>query len=288
MASGYDRGDENMKLKGKIALITGGGTGIGTAIAERFVAEGAKICIAGRRQEMLDKVARTFPSGQVATCSGDVTKYEDVKRMVGTALAFEGRLDVVVNNAGIDPGGTVTDLDPELWRKVIEINLTGPFLVMKASIPHMIQGGGGSIINVSSLGGLRCLPGMPAYCTSKAGLVMLTKQAALDYGPFKVRCNAVCPGATRTAMLEEALSPLTKMLRTDVDGVFACISSNVPLRRVAAPDEVSGICSYLASDDSSFMTGSVLLLDGGASVVDVSGAALSSAGVKWGVTEGAT
>jgi meso-butanediol dehydrogenase/(S,S)-butanediol dehydrogenase/diacetyl reductase len=205
--------------------------------------------------------------------------------MVATALAFEGRLDVVVNNAGIDPGGTVTDLDPELWRKVIEINLTGPFLVMKASIPYLIKGGGGSMINVSSLGGLRCLPGMPAYCTSKAGLIMLTKQAALDYGPFKVRCNAVCPGATRTAMLEEALSPLTQTLRTDVDGVFACISSNVPLRRVAAPDEVSGVCVFLASDDSSFMTGSVLLLDGGASVVDVSGAALSSAGVKWGVTE---
>jgi NAD(P)-dependent dehydrogenase (short-subunit alcohol dehydrogenase family) len=274
-----------MKLKGKVALITGGGTGIGTAIAERFVAEGAKICITGRRQEMLDKVAQTLPPGRVATCSGDVTKYEDVKRMVETARAFDGRLDVVVNNAGIDPGGTVTDLDPELWRKVIEINLTGPFLVMKASIPYMIKGGGGSIINVSSLGGLRCLPGMPAYCTSKAGLIMLTKQAALDYGPFKVRCNVVCPGATRTAMLEEALSPLTQTLRTDVDGVFACISSNVPLRRVAAPDEVSGVCIYLASDDSSFMTGSVLLLDGGASVVDVSGAALSSAGVKWGVTE---
>ena len=276
-----------MKLKGKVALITGGGTGIGAAIAERFVAEGAKICITGRRQEMLDKVAQTLPPGRVATCSGDVTKVEDVKRMVETARAFEGRLDVVVNNAGIDPGGTVTDVDPELWRKVIEVNLTGPFLVMKASIPYMIKGGGGSIINVSSLGGLRCLPGMPAYCTSKAGLIMLTKQAALDYGPFKVRCNAVCPGATRTAMLEEALSPLTETLRTDVDGVFACISSNVPLRRVAAPDEVSGICSYLASDDSSFMTGSVLLLDGGASVVDVSGAALSSAGVKWGVTEAA-
>jgi len=279
------KGDKDMKLKGKVALITGGGTGIGTAIAERFVAEGAKICITGRRQEILDKVAQRLPSGKVATCSGDVTKQEDVKRMVETALTFEGRLDVVVNNAGIDPGGTVTDLDPELWRKVIEINLTGPFLVMKASIPYLIKGGGGSIINVSSLGGLRCLPGMPAYCTSKAGLIMLTKQAALDYGPFKVRCNAVCPGATRTAMLEEALSPLTQVLRTDVDGVFACISSNVPLHRVAAPDEVSGGCVFLASDDSSFMTGSVLLLDGGASVVDVSGAALSSAGVKWGVTE---
>ena len=276
-----------MKLKGKVALITGGGMGIGTAIAERFVAEGAKICITGRRQEMLDKVAQTLTPGSVATCSGDVTKVEDVERMVATALAFEGRLDVVVNNAGIDPGGTVTDLDPKLWRKVIEINLTGPFLVMKASIPYLIKGGGGSIINVSSLGGMRCLPGMPAYCTSKAGLIMLTKQAALDYGPFKVRCNAVCPGATRTAMLEEALSPLTQTLRTDVDGVFACISSNVPLHRVAAPDEVSGGCVFLASDDSSFMTGSVLLLDGGASVVDVSGAALSSAGVKWGVTEGA-
>ena len=128
---------------------------------------------------------------------------------------------------------------------------------------------------------------MPAYCTSKAALIMLTKQAALDYGPFKVRCHAVCPGATRTAMLEEALSPLTQTLRTDVNGVFACISSNVPLRWVAAPDEVSGVCVYLGSDDSSFMTGSALLLDGGASVVDVSGAALSSAGVKWGVTEGA-
>jgi len=203
--------------------------------------------------------------------------------MVETALKFGGKLDVLVNNAGIDPGGTVIDLDPELWRQVIDINLTGPFLIMKASLPHMIETGGGSIINISSLGGLRCLPGMPAYCTSKAALIMLTKQAALDYGPFKVRCNAVCPGATRTAMLEEALTPLGESLKTDVDGVFARISSNVPLRRVAAPDEVTGVCSFLASDDSSFMTGSVLLLDGGAAIVDVSGAALSSAGVNWGV-----
>ena len=275
-----------MKLGGKVALITGGGTGIGTAIAERFVAEGAKICITGRRQAMLDKVAQALPSGSVTTCPGDVTKYDDVKRMVQTTLTFGGRLDVVVNNAGIDPGGTVADLDPEVWRRVIDVNLTGSFLVMKASIPHLIKGGGGSIINISSLGGLRCLPGMPAYCASKAALIMLSKQAALDYGPFKVRCNAVCPGATRTAMLEEALRPLAESLGTDVDGVFARISSNVPLHRVAAPDEVSGICTYLASDDSSFMTGSVLLLDGGASVVDISGAALSSVGVKWGVTEG--
>ena len=272
-----------MNLKGKTALITGGGTGIGAAIAKRFVADGAKICITGRRGEMLDKVAQSLPEGMAATCSGDVSKYEDVERMVETALKFGGRLDVLVNNAGIDPGGTVTDLDIELWKKVIDINLTGSFLAMKASIPHMIEKGGGSIINISSLGGLRCLPGMAAYCTTKAAINMLTRQAALDYGRFKVRCNAVCPGATRTEMLEEALSPLTEVLKTDVNGVFDCISSNVPLHRVASPDEISGICSYLASDDSSFMTGSVLLIDGGAAIVDVSGAALSSAGVNWGV-----
>ncbi|MEJ2587509.1 MAG: SDR family NAD(P)-dependent oxidoreductase, partial [Deltaproteobacteria bacterium] len=260
-----------MDLKGKTALITGGGTGIGAAIAKRFVADGAKICITGRRPEMLEKVARTLSSDSVTTCAGDVSKLEDVNRMVETALKFEGRLDVLVNNAGIDPGGTVTDLDVDIWQKVIGINLTGSFLAMKASIPHMIEGGGGSIINISSLGGLRCLPGMAVYCTSKAALNMLTKQAALDYGRYKVRCNAVCPGATRTEMLEEALTPLTEILKTDVDGVFDCISSNVPLHRVATPDEISGICSYLASDDASFMTGSVLLIDGGAAMVDVSG-----------------
>src|SRR5208283_1230316 len=104
-----------------------------------------------------------------------------------------------------------------------------------------------------------------------AGLIMLTKQAALDYGPFKVRCNVVCPGATRTAMLEHSLTPLAGVMKTDVDGVFARISHNVPLRRVATPQEITGVCVFLASDDSSFMTGSTLLIDGGAAIVDVSG-----------------
>jgi NAD(P)-dependent dehydrogenase (short-subunit alcohol dehydrogenase family) len=272
-----------MKLEGKVALITGGGTGIGAAIARRFVDEGAKICITGRRQEMLDKVAQSMPSDSVTICPGDVTNFTDIKKMVSTATEFGGKLDVLVNNAGIDPGGTVVDLDLELWKKVIDINVTGSFLAMKASLPYIIKNGGGSVINIASLGGVRCLPGMAAYCTSKAALIMLTKQAALDYGPYKVRCNAVCPGATRTTMLEEALTPLTESLTTDIDGVFARISSNVPLRRVASPEEVTGLCSFLASDDSLFMTGSVLLLDGGAAIVDVSGASLTDAGVNWGV-----
>src|SRR5512137_494524 len=168
-----------MKLDGKVALITGAGTGIGTAIAKRFVADGARICITGRRQEMLDEVAQSLPAGAVVTCAGDVTKFDDAKRVVETALGIAGKLDVLVNNAAIDPGGTtVVDLDPELWHRVLETNLTGPMYLMKAAIPYMIKGGGGSIINISSLGGVVCLPGMAPYCTSKAALNMLTKQAA--------------------------------------------------------------------------------------------------------------
>jgi meso-butanediol dehydrogenase/(S,S)-butanediol dehydrogenase/diacetyl reductase len=273
-----------MRLDEKVALITGAGTGIGAAIAERFVADGARICITGRRQEMLDKMAQSLPAGSVVTCAGDVRKFEDAKRVVETALGLTGKLDVLVNNAAIDRGGTtVVDMELELWHSVLETNLTGPMHLMKASIPHMIKGGGGSIINMASLGGLRCLPGMSAYCASKAGLIMLTKQVALDFGPDKIRCNAICPGGTRTEMLEKSLGPLAEVLETDLDGVFRCVSSMVPLRRTAHPSEITGICSYLASDDSTFMTGAVLLVDGGASIVDVAGAALTSAGVKWGV-----
>jgi meso-butanediol dehydrogenase/(S,S)-butanediol dehydrogenase/diacetyl reductase len=272
-----------MRLDGKVALITGGGAGIGAVIAQRFVAEGAKVCISGRRQAMLDQVARSLRAGTVSTCAGNVTRFEDCQRMVNATVAFGGKIDVLVNNAAIDPGGAVLDLSPELWRQVIDTNLTGPFLMTKAALPPMIQSGGGSIINISALGGLRCLPGMPAYCASKAGLNHFTEQVALDYGPSKIRCNAVCPGATRTEMLAEALTPVAKAMGTDVEGIFAKISSNVPLGRIASATEICGICVYLASDDSSFMTGSVVLIDGGASVVDIAGAALSDTGTQWGM-----
>lgn len=271
-----------MKLKGKTALITGGGKGIGAAIAKRFVAEGAKVCISGRQIEALDETTGALTSGMVVPCTGDVTNLSDVQRMVDTTVDFGGGIDILVNNAGIDTAGSVVDLDPEVWQQVMNVNLTGPFLTMKATIPHMIKAGGGSIINISSLGGLRCLPAMPAYASSKAGLIMLTKQVALDYGPRKIRCNVVCPGATRTKMLENSLRPLGDVLKTDIDGVFAHITSTTPLRRVATPEEMTGICTYLASDDSTFMTGSVLLIDGGAAIVDVSGATLNSAGIGWG------
>jgi NAD(P)-dependent dehydrogenase (short-subunit alcohol dehydrogenase family) len=268
-----------MSLKGKTALITGGGTGIGAAIAGRFTAEGAKVCIAGRRREKLEKVASKLPKGSVRVFSGDVSRYEDVKAMVAAAVAFGGKLDILVNNAAVESMGRITELDPEEWRRVIEVNLTAPFLLMRESIPQIIKAGGGSVINIASLGGLRCIPACPAYNTSKAGLIMLTQQVALDYGPDKVRCNAVCPGATRTDMLEKMIIPLSQKLGTDKDGGYAYFTQNVPLRRACGPDEIAGLCHYLASDESSYMTGSVLVIDGGAAVVDVSGAAVSNAGL---------
>ncbi|MCR4394982.1 MAG: SDR family oxidoreductase, partial [Dehalococcoidales bacterium] len=152
-------------------LITGGGTGIGAAIAERFVAEGARVCITGRRQELLDQVARSLPEGSVFTCAGDVANFDDARKMVETAFNLENRLDILVNNAGIDPPGSIVEMDPALWRRVVETNLTGPFLLMKAALPHMIKARNGSIINISSLAGLRCIPAMPAYCSTKAGLI---------------------------------------------------------------------------------------------------------------------
>jgi len=267
-----------MQLEGKVALVTGGGTGIGAAIAKRFAAEGARVCITGRHQEMLDKVASDLPDGAVITCAGDVSNYEDVARMVSTTINFGGKLDVLVNNAGIDSHRSITEIDLEDWRRVLDVNLTGPFLLMQASIPHMIEAGGGSIINIASLAGLRSVPSAPAYCSSKAGLIMLTKQVAFDYGPSKIRCNVICPGAVRTPTLELGMNGLKNVLNSDIESALTYFTSNSPLRRAAVPTEISGVCSFLASDDASFMTGAVLVVDGGAAIVDVNAVAVSHAG----------
>jgi meso-butanediol dehydrogenase/(S,S)-butanediol dehydrogenase/diacetyl reductase len=274
-----------MNLKGKVALITGGGTGIGTAIAERFVADGAKICITGRRKELLEKVAKSLPSGSVVVCQGDVSKEEDAKRMVETTVKFGSKINVLVNNAGTNHPAPIVELDPKMWQEVIDVNLTGPFLLMKAVIPHMLKEGGGSIINISSLGGTRCLPGMPAYCSSKAGLIMLTQQAALEYGRKNIRCNAVCPGGVKTEMTKKDFGQAGQMLGIDPDTFIDQIALEIPMRRFATPSEMGGLCSYLASDDSSFMTGAVIIMDGGTAVVDAVGAGITAALRKGGLVD---
>lgn len=263
-----------MRLRGKTALITGGGTGIGAAITRRFVSEGARVCIAGRRRERLEELAADRP-GEICTCTGDVAVPSDVKRMVETVLAFGGSLDILINNAALDVYGPITELDPGDWQRVMDVNLTGPFLLMREAIPSMIRSGGGSIINIASIGGIRCMPGSPAYGTSKAGLIHLTKAVALDYGPAGIRCNAICPGATRTEMFEETLKELAKVRGENPQTLLRRFALPAPLKRISSPEEMAGVCVFLACDDSSFMTGAVLVVDGGVNVVDAAGVALS-------------
>ena len=267
-----------MKLDGKVAIVTGGGTGIGRAIAERLVFDGASVCITGRRTELLQEVASALPADRVKICSADVCDPADAARVVETALSFGRGLQVLVNNAGTDQPvmAGVVDLDPAAWNRVLQVNLTGPFLMMKAVIPHMIKAGGGSIVNISSLAGLVNLPGLPAYCASKGGLISLSKQVAVDYGPSNVRCNVVCPGATMTEMFVGGMRPFAKACGVELEEVFRTFSEDIPLRRLSNPSEMAGLCSFLASDDAGFLTAAVIPVDGGAAAVDVSGAAINN------------
>jgi NAD(P)-dependent dehydrogenase (short-subunit alcohol dehydrogenase family) len=261
-----------MRLDGKVAMITGGGRGIGEAIARRFVDDGAKVVITDKDQKSLEKVFNSIETGKIAVCPGNVAEFDDVKKMVQETILFGGEIDILVNNAGIDPSDDIVKVDVDEWKHVLDVNLTGPFLCMKAAIPHMIKQGGGSIITIASLAGVRCLPDMPAYCASKGGLIQLALQAALQYGPQNIRSIVVAPGATRTKMLEESIGE---------EGLKK-IAESIPLRRIADPEEIAATCSFLASSDSSFVNGAVLLIDGGVSVIDHSGAILGN----WRKSEG--
>jgi meso-butanediol dehydrogenase/(S,S)-butanediol dehydrogenase/diacetyl reductase len=259
---------EMRRLENKVAIVTGGGTGIGAAIAKRFVEEGARVCIVGRRTAPLEEVARSLPAGSVATCAGDVSSESDIDRMVKTALDFQGAIHILVNNAALPSHGSVTDLDPADWRRSLDVNLTGPFLTMHRIIPLMIRAGGGSIINVASVGGLRCIPGAPAYCSPKAGLIMLTQQVAVDYGRHGIRSNVVCPGLVRTEMTDMNMDYMGQSFNLDREGTYKMAVTDQPLGRAAMPDEIAPLCAYLASSESSFMTGAVLVIDGGIAILD--------------------
>jgi NAD(P)-dependent dehydrogenase (short-subunit alcohol dehydrogenase family) len=258
-----------VKLEGKVAIVTGGGTGIGAAIGRQLALEGAKVCITGRRREMLDEVLESLPAGSGIACAADVTDPGGVDGMVTTALNFGGKIDILVNNAGVGAVGGVAGHDIDLWRTTLEINLTGPFLLMRAVLPHMIKSGGGSLIHISSVAGVRSVPESAAYCTSKAGLIMLAQQVALDYGRHGIRSNVICPGWVRTPMSEHEMDELSRLIGKNREEAFGEVAKDLPLNRVATPDEIAHVCLFLASDDSSFMTGAVLMVDGGGAVVDV-------------------
>jgi NAD(P)-dependent dehydrogenase (short-subunit alcohol dehydrogenase family) len=264
-----------MGIAGKVALVTGAASGIGAATVERFVAEGAKVCMTDIQEERLKAYAATFSSPSVTAFAGDVSDADSVRAMVDATLALGGRIDILVNSAAIDPAGPEVSKDPALWQKIHDVNLTGPYLTMKAVIPYMIEGGGGSIINISSLSAIRFMAGRAAYTSAKGGLVSLSQQVAVEYGPVGIRCNVICPGAIRTPMFEHNMRPLAESVGKDVEWVYEKFTAFSPLRRIGRPEEIASICCFLASNDSSLMTGGVLIADGGTNLIDANGAAIS-------------
>ena len=246
-----------MRVDGLTALVTGGGTGIGAAVARRLAAEGASVVITGRRLEPLDEVARE--TGAVPV-QADVANADDVERALDVAAERFGGLDIVVNNAAV--AGMP-------WRETLEVNLTGPYLVAERAIPRLLERGGGAIVNVASVAGIVASSGNPAYSTSKAGLIMLTRSLAVTYGPRGIRVNAVCPAWVRTRMADVSMDDLGEKRGISREDAYALVSAHYPLRRVGEPDEIAAACVFLASPAASFITGAVLVADGGATVVDV-------------------
>jgi NAD(P)-dependent dehydrogenase (short-subunit alcohol dehydrogenase family) len=270
------------RLEGKVAIVTGGGVGIGASIAKAYIAEGAKVLVSGRRKEKLEEFAGTQPSGSIAYFAGDITKVEDAEAMVEAAVNEFGKLNILVNNAGIDPAGTVTDIPIDQWLAIINTNVNGTFYMTRFAIPKMIEQGGGSVISLASLAGVRAIPAMPAYSTAKAGLVGFTNACALDYGPKNIRFNIISPGATATDMLKNQMKGLAEAQNTDVYGALGLLTRFLPIARACEPDDVGPLAVFLASDESSYITGQNILIDGGATVVDPNGASVGSLGSTWG------
>jgi len=254
-----------MQLEGKVALITGGGTGIGAATARRYAGEGAHVIVMGRRVELLEQVAAA--TGGVAF-AGDAAVTSDARRAVETAVERFGGLDIVVANAGGHVFGTARQTDDAAWAEALHSNLGTAFVLIREALPALIERKG-VIIIISSIAGVFAPPGAMAYTTTKHALIGLTRSLTRDYGPKGVRVNAVCPGWVRTAMSDEQMDVLAADEKISREEAYLLVASHVPLRRPGEPEEIAAICTFLASKESSLMTGAVLMADGGAGAVDM-------------------
>jgi len=244
------------RFEGKVALITGGASGIGKATARRLAGEGAAVAIAD-----VDEAGGRATSGELEQAGGrsvfvptDVTRAADAEKMVALTVSHFGRLDVLVASAGKGAGGTVDDTSEEDWDGIVDLDLKGVFLSAKFAIPEMRKSGGGAVVCISSVGGLRGNWGGPAFGAAKGGVINLTRHLAVAHAADNIRANCICPGVIET--------PLTAGWLSDPE-VLESVVARHPIGRLGTPEEVAAAAAFLASDEASFITGAILAVDGG-------------------------
>jgi len=264
-------GGRGSRLDGKVAIVTGGGTGIGAATARLIAAEGARVVVTGRRAEPLRAVAAE--TGALAI-PGDVADPAHAPALVAAATERFGGLDVVVANAGVGFGLAAGDVQDEPWQRTLDVNLSGPLRIVRAALPAMLERGGGSIVLVSSTSGFVAATESAAYVSSKHGLIGLARSLAVDYGPRGVRTNALCPGWVVTPLADRSIDRLAEARGVTRERAYELATAQVPLRRPAAPEEIAACALFLASGESSYVNGATLTVDGGGTAVDAASLAL--------------
>lgn len=250
-----------MEVKNKIVIVTGAGSGIGKATAIHFAKHGATVVVSDRKSKSANKVVELIvkDGGTALQIEADVTNFEAVENLVAQTVKEFGRLDVIVNNAGIGPNLLRThEATLQDWNQVIAVNQTGVFYCMKVALGQFLKQGGGNIINIASLAGLKASPNNISYSASKFAVVGMTKSAAMEYATKNIRVNAVCPGYTESALLDQLIAAKPEM--------DAVLKSVIPMKRYGKAEEIADAVVWLASENTKFITGQTLTLDGGTSL----------------------